>query len=224
MNAVGGHIRRLRRKADMTQQTLAERLNVTRQAVSQWENGNTQPDLDTLAAIADVFGVDMMEVIYGEKRMETSGTDPERRKQYLTGLIVFGTLALVMWIVFLFIRPLFIEQQSNYYYMPTTLYMYYAEPLLYLFIPMAVLYGCSLVWDIRIRHKSIRLSILIAVVTYVLIHYAAGVLYLRDGELPWLVFDYQIFFLKNRAIFLIPGIGLFLGLNGRRTEPKATAG
>ena len=94
--------------------------------------------------------------------------------------------------------------------------MYYVEPQLYLFIPMAVLCGCSLVWDIRIRHQKIRLSLLIVVVTYVLIHYAVGVLYLRDGELPWLVFDYLFFFLNNRALFLIPGIGLFLGLNGQR--------
>ena len=65
MNAVGIHIRRLRKRADMTQQTLAEKLSVTRQAVSQWEMGHTQPDLDTLAGIAGVFGVDMTEVFMG---------------------------------------------------------------------------------------------------------------------------------------------------------------
>ena len=147
MNAMGGHIRKLRRKAAMTQQTLAERLNVTRQAVSHWENGNTQPDLDTLAAIADVFGVDMMEVIYGEKRMETSGTDPERRKRYLTGLIVFGALALLVPILTLVFEPYLMERFYNDFKMePLLNFRYYVKPLLFLFLPMGVL--CLFFYDL----------------------------------------------------------------------------
>jgi transcriptional regulator with XRE-family HTH domain len=115
MNAVGIHIRKLRRNENMTQQTLADRLSVTRQAVSQWEMGNTQPDLDTLAAIAGVFGVDMMEVIYGEKRKEPSGVDPQRRKRYLTGLIVFGVIALIVGIVRNTLGPYIDEWTSRYY-------------------------------------------------------------------------------------------------------------
>ena len=47
----------LRTKADMTQEALAERLHVTRQAVSRWENGDTVPNVDTLKDLSRLFGV-----------------------------------------------------------------------------------------------------------------------------------------------------------------------
>ena len=45
---VGYNIRRFREAKGLTQEQLAERLNVTRQAVSNWETEKTQPDIDTL--------------------------------------------------------------------------------------------------------------------------------------------------------------------------------
>ena len=214
MNAVGGHIRKLRRKENMTQQSLADRLNVTRQAVSQWENGNTQPDLDTLAAIAGVFGVDMTEVIYGEKRRETSGIDPQRRKRYLVGLAVFGALTLVMVILSLTLKPYFIEQKDHFLNDEAYLiYSYNTEPLFFLFIPIAVLCLGSLVWDIRISHSGMRWIIFSLMAAYVVFYYTMGLIYMDHLEMPYAQ-GYLNFFIKNPAIFLLPGIGLFLGLNG----------
>ena len=47
----------LRTKYDLTQDELAERLHVTRQAVSRWENGDTTPNVDTLRDISRMFDV-----------------------------------------------------------------------------------------------------------------------------------------------------------------------
>ena len=47
----------LRQARDLTQEEMAQRLNVTRQAVSRWENGDTAPGIDTLKLIATTFGV-----------------------------------------------------------------------------------------------------------------------------------------------------------------------
>ncbi len=47
----------LRRKHNLTQEQLAERVLVTRQAVSRWENGETQPNTDTLRLLSKEFGV-----------------------------------------------------------------------------------------------------------------------------------------------------------------------
>ena len=44
---VGKNIKRFREKANMTQQELSEKLSMTRQAVSSWENRKTEPDLET---------------------------------------------------------------------------------------------------------------------------------------------------------------------------------
>jgi len=48
----------IRQNAGLTQDEFAEKLNVTRQAVSRWENGETTPTLDTLKAMIDLFKID----------------------------------------------------------------------------------------------------------------------------------------------------------------------
>ena len=47
----------LRKKAGMSQEELADRLGVSRQAVSRWELGSTQPDAPNLLKLSDLFGV-----------------------------------------------------------------------------------------------------------------------------------------------------------------------
>lgn len=71
---VGRNIRRFREAKGLTQEQLAERLCVTRQAVSNWENEKTQPDIDTLHNIAQVLEVSVEELIYGEKRERENKT------------------------------------------------------------------------------------------------------------------------------------------------------
>lgn len=55
-NGFAQNIRRLRRSRELTQEQLAERLNVSPQAVSKWETGNACPDLSLLPVIAGFFG------------------------------------------------------------------------------------------------------------------------------------------------------------------------
>ena len=56
----------LRKSAGMTQNDLAEKLNVSRQAVSRWEQGSATPDVENLIAISDLFGVTLDELLRGE--------------------------------------------------------------------------------------------------------------------------------------------------------------
>lgn len=50
-------LRNLREKYNLTQEQMAERLHVTRQAVSRWENGETQPNTDTLKLLSREFNL-----------------------------------------------------------------------------------------------------------------------------------------------------------------------
>lgn len=59
MRELGKNIRTLREGRGMTQDSFAELLHVTRQTVSNYENGRSQPDLDMLAAIARVLDTDV---------------------------------------------------------------------------------------------------------------------------------------------------------------------
>lgn len=59
----GAYISRLRKKADMTQSELAERLNLTRQAISKYECGDSFPDISILITIANIFHITIDELI-----------------------------------------------------------------------------------------------------------------------------------------------------------------
>ena len=71
MSTVGNNIKKFRTEKSITQEELAENLSVSRQAVSNWECGKTEPDIDTLHKIASFLGVSIEELIYGEKRQYT---------------------------------------------------------------------------------------------------------------------------------------------------------
>ncbi len=57
------NLSRLRRCADMTQSELADRLNLTRQAVSRYEKGDSFPDISILVKIAEIFRISIDELI-----------------------------------------------------------------------------------------------------------------------------------------------------------------
>ena len=57
----------LRKKNNLSQEELAEKLGVSRQAVSKWERSEASPDTDNLIALAKIYGLSLDELIYGEK-------------------------------------------------------------------------------------------------------------------------------------------------------------
>ena len=61
--AIGENIRNFRKKNDLTQEALADRLGVTYQSVSRWENGTTYPDLELIPAIAECLAVTVDELL-----------------------------------------------------------------------------------------------------------------------------------------------------------------
>jgi len=60
---IGENIKRLRRERGMTQEQLAEKLNITNAAVSKWERGDSLPDITMLFPIADYFGISVDELM-----------------------------------------------------------------------------------------------------------------------------------------------------------------
>ena len=62
---MGDNLRALRQRCKMTQQQAADRLGVTRQALSGYESNRTRPDIDRLQALAALYGTDLEGVVYG---------------------------------------------------------------------------------------------------------------------------------------------------------------
>ena len=92
---IGKNIRRGREAKGFTQEELARRLNVTRQAVSNWENEKTQPDIDTLQKLAQHLDVSAEELIYGTKR-GYSVTVNNVTKNVTKGLSFGSALAMIL--------------------------------------------------------------------------------------------------------------------------------
>lgn len=66
----GENLKRAREEKGITQQTLAEQLYVTRQAVSRWENGSRYPDLLTTKCIANILGVSIDSLVSNDEVKE----------------------------------------------------------------------------------------------------------------------------------------------------------
>ncbi|MDD7199156.1 DUF3955 domain-containing protein [Parafannyhessea umbonata] len=81
----GDQVRDLRRREGLTQEQLAQRLMVTRQAVSNWERGSNLPDIETLMRIATTFDVSLDRLILGregngrmDEKIKTNGAQDAR--------------------------------------------------------------------------------------------------------------------------------------------------
>ena len=94
---IGNNIKYFRKESGMTQDELAEELNVTRQALSNWERGKTEPDIETLTKIAEILDVSVEELIYGEEREEEHNTVVRQVTKHAKEGVGFGTvLAMVI--------------------------------------------------------------------------------------------------------------------------------
>lgn len=60
---VGARISEYRRSIGLSQEELADKLYVTRQALSKWENGTSVPSIDTLCEISRIFGVSFEQIL-----------------------------------------------------------------------------------------------------------------------------------------------------------------
>jgi transcriptional regulator with XRE-family HTH domain len=88
MMEVSVMIRKNREENNFTQQELADKLGVTRQAVSGWERGKSYPDLDKLKEISILFNVSMDALLYDDL-----GSKQRRVRSYRFTIILIAFVA-----------------------------------------------------------------------------------------------------------------------------------
>lgn len=81
-NTLGSRITEYRKRAGITQDQLAERMNVSPQAVSKWENDLSCPDISLLPQLADYFNVTIDELLRGDVAKEIRLVPQEERKDF----------------------------------------------------------------------------------------------------------------------------------------------
>ena len=92
MNDCGQRISELRKKNNLTQLELGNKLNVTAQAVSKWENGASEPDIDTLRKISSLFNISIDELLSNElPQAEVSATAEPATQQPQQVKLIVGT-------------------------------------------------------------------------------------------------------------------------------------
>lgn len=80
---IGNFLKELRKEKNLTQEQLAEKLNVSGRTVSRWETGTNMPDISLLNEIAEFYDVSIPEIISGERK---SGTMNNEVKEVAQGL------------------------------------------------------------------------------------------------------------------------------------------
>ena len=100
-------LQELRKQKALTQEELAEKLYVSRTAVSKWESGRGYPNIDSLKAIAKFFAVTVDQLISSEEVLTVAEVDQKEKQNHFRDL-VFGLLDCSM--VLFFLLPIFGQQ------------------------------------------------------------------------------------------------------------------
>jgi len=95
---LGGQIRRYRDELGLSQEELAERVFVTRQSVSNWENEKTYPDIHSLLLLSEVFSCSLDQLIKGDIEVMKQEISQEniKRMNWFSGVLGGLMLALIL--------------------------------------------------------------------------------------------------------------------------------
>ena len=96
---IAKNIADLRLAKGMTQLELAEQLHYSDKAVSKWERGESVPEIATLKAIADLFGVTLDHLVNEHSPEEKKEVAPERKYRFRNRSLVTGMCAVLVWFV-----------------------------------------------------------------------------------------------------------------------------
>lgn len=99
---LGKKIIEMRKNAELSQEQLAEKLNVTRQTISNWENGKFYLDIDALVKISKCFNISLDDLLsYDDKVLEylKDSTDVVKSNKKLLYAILLNILIVILFII-----------------------------------------------------------------------------------------------------------------------------
>ena len=99
-NRIGDFLAKLRNEKGYTQQKLADKIHVTNKAISNWENGRSNPDLDMMKELAKIFDVTVDE-LYAGKRVDEKDVIFKRKLKKIF-IRAFITMFIINFLLLLF--------------------------------------------------------------------------------------------------------------------------
>jgi transcriptional regulator with XRE-family HTH domain len=67
---LGSRIKEARERQNLSQDELAERMDISRQAISKWETGKSYPDIEKILKLSDIFNLSLDELVKGDKTFQ----------------------------------------------------------------------------------------------------------------------------------------------------------
>ena len=107
---IGTQIKQRRAAAGLSQEELADRIFVTRQTLSNWENDKTYPDINSLLRLAELFRVSLDELVKGdiqtmEEVIKKEDINAYRAEKRRTGWIIAAGILITAVIIWLRLSP-----------------------------------------------------------------------------------------------------------------------
>ena len=120
---IGNFIYKLRTEKGLSQYQLADKIPITRQAVSKWERGRTIPDSSTLIRLSEIFDVTINELLQGERISEDSIEnlqkttlgiiDDNNRKTNIIRKAILSSIIIITSLLLLFLGYYFINSYNT---------------------------------------------------------------------------------------------------------------
>lgn len=100
---IGDQLKKARMDNNLTQEEVAEKIFVSRQSISNWENNKTYPDIGNVIALSDLYEISLDELLKGSdnfmKHLEES-TDIVKSNKKLMALIILALIAMIVMAIF----------------------------------------------------------------------------------------------------------------------------
>ena len=134
----GAQMKKLRTSRELTQEQVAQKLNVSRQTISSWENNRNLPDLEMVVLIARIFNISLDNLILGDPTMTNKlvkdGSEMKRTRWnlYFSLSMIFAGI-----ISFLLFRLIGSTVDSNGYLQEP----FFLVPIGYLFLLVGLIDG-----------------------------------------------------------------------------------
>ncbi len=111
---IGKKLKDARIKAELTQESVAEKISVSRQTISNWENEKFYPDIISVIKLSDLYSISLDELLKGDSRMMEhlqESTNVVKSNQKLVGAIIINIVLVILLIALNMFIP------NNYYYL-----------------------------------------------------------------------------------------------------------
>ena len=105
---IGKKLKNARIEAGLTQEKAAEKIDVSRQTISNWENEKSYPDIISVIALSDLYSVSLDELLKGDQKMAEyleESTNIVKSNKKLTGAILLNIILMILLIALNMLLP-----------------------------------------------------------------------------------------------------------------------